>query len=972
MALVPTPQTALFTKTLPGVTETSYSGSVLKFMGCSVVSCTCSVGFNGSPSSLQVTLVEDVANGDAFTDPSVPSFAAFSLPKGGVGTVPIMSAPSGSILDPGDFNNSNAPFYFAGIVSSCREDIRNISGRTIQVSLVDPREVLGGVQCLLNGFALSQNLGGGTRYSNVYNVIDCFGYFDNGMTSDANEQGLSWNKIRECLLTSRVSMWGLSFEFYFVGDAFNDCPDWYRIDGDVVDLMSVVSKVCTDAGSDLVCISRLMDVSESPLIGPTIVVEFRSLPRTATNALTRAEVESFISDRSSIVSSASIAKEFRNEPTHSVIIGGRRNKNYVAYPTPYDSGLHLSSSGVESYELFDPDIKNRLFDLDGRSPGAIFPYWGMSPSGDVPLIEPFLSLDHIAVDTDAASFAKIKTRIPLCEILVDNFVVRDVSHDDVFLDGDGDADSRPFAYLNTYIIGASGGAAGFCRGLPLNTEILRASLISSYTFFNVYTAYYPDVANSLGFSSFAIDAFVSDVGGASNPTWVDIGKYFGGNAGLQHAASGLVGLTDNEIETYNKTSQLLDIFNNNLYQFVRKYAEENMGKRFLVALPRSEIMHRIWDGDPVPTREFRPQIEYTVQDRGYWEVVPDEFNGIGASGAMIDREEQIRRRFMAEDGRFYAMAIMDWKPKGNASFNSNGLNKAMFEDLPVSEFRPNRIAEGNPDYVCISCDVQQLVMRPDLALVSLPNAVDFDPTDTTTENNIYGAQDTWADDERLITYRSVSKMVKVLRQKIPAFATVWNGVTQKQRQIWIRRLIDLHADLGFDKEKVMDLKAVIIPLESTWVTYGPYYYDSLSAVGCTNLVIEDELVPWNFSRSYPWYANLDAAGADRLARSFADLQQMTSATMTCAGFPEFGPADHLVSGAYGNLTGITVNFGIGGITTTYDLSTYTARPGTYRKGDYDNLSRTRYDTRPRLPETENINITQYTERQDGITNQFFR
>src|SRR4051812_28341371 len=111
-----TPERSRVDKDTTGRSDAYGNGSVLKFMGASVLSSNMTLGFNGTASSLSLTLVEDTVNGDAFLFPEIPSLWAFSLPRGGVGA-PTLYNP-GVSLQPASFEGSNVPFYFCGICTN--------------------------------------------------------------------------------------------------------------------------------------------------------------------------------------------------------------------------------------------------------------------------------------------------------------------------------------------------------------------------------------------------------------------------------------------------------------------------------------------------------------------------------------------------------------------------------------------------------------------------------------------------------------------------------------------------------------------------------------------------------------------------------------------------------------------------------------------------------------------------------------
>lgn len=1009
MSIIYSPERSSISKQHKGISDSYGRDHVFKLLGCSVLSINCTAGFNGSSSSCSVTLVEDTEKGDLFIPPITPSLLAISMPRGGINSPTIYQ--DGMILNPDRVDNP-APFYFAGICNSYSIALRDIGGRTISVEIVDPRTILTGVQCILGSFMYSQTVGAGvsetdhgTIYSlginprtvDVNNIIDVFGYWNYGLDSEKNEYGMKWEKIREPIENIRVKLFDISFEFLFTGETFSNVPDFYRIDDQMIDIMALVQKVSSDSGSDLNIIAR--KVSHDSML-----IEFQGIKRKNQNSLARQEIANFVAVRSSIVESVRVGHEFRNEPTSSTIIGGMRNSNYLALPSLSFTEMHLNEDGFEDYTKFPADIKVRLFggvadipNEDGdpvpkdfaTMSGSIFPFWGFTPDDHAyPLIEPVLPLDHLVFDKIDNQTAKLKTRIPLCKISVKNFTVRFNPHETVFIDGDELFDDRPFAYLEEYVI-ADANLKGYLRGLPLNTEVLRAALVSESAFYDIYSLYYPDIADSMalpGLDCKGIKDYVDHAVDKTVDSPFPIESYLSKSKTVVNDIIQLPRDTDGNttktawdtISDPIKQESILSSYRKIIYQHVRQYAIDHLGKRFIVCLPKSEIMQRIWNNESVPTRPERPQIEYVVDDRGYWEIVPNEFDGIthdthsGSDGNVFtqDEEDQIRRKFMAEDGRFYPMVVMDWKPTGNINFNSNGKNKAMFQDFPVSEFRPNRIATSNPRYVFISCGVTQLKKRPDLAMVEMPAQITFDPT---VESAIFTQYDNGlADDENIATIAGLLKYFwyhyqksKDLQDTIDICANFSAMDSKKYASIvfkvWARKLYKIKSlpfTHSMSTEIIMDLKGIVIPLTSTIVPYGPWYYTYEKARGMVEPLIDESLVPWNFERSDPWYTNLDDAGFERLDRTLANIDYLDTASITVAGFPEFSLSDHL--GYNSNITGLSIDFSIGGIKTTYNLSTYSAKPGTFNKDEYDNVNKARIDTREKLPDPQNLAVTRET------------
>lgn len=984
MPNIPTPRAATASKTHSGDHDVSLSNGVLKFMGCSIINVTATNGYNTQPSSVSVTLVEDIENGDSFVSPDIPSIWAICLPEGGIGK-PVV----GPSLDIGSVNYYPNKFYFCGVCTSWSQIKRDAGGRTISINLVDPRELLSGVQCLMSGFSLSQNIGSGSsRYSNVENVIDVFGYYNYGMESDKNEFGMTWNKIKQVIESVRVSINDLWFEFRFTHSPFVDSPSWYRLDNDVIDLMSLVQKVSNDGGSDFVCIARKIGNNGA-------VVEFRGIRRTNKDPLTKTELTNFVNNRTSIVSNYRIGKEYRNEYTSNIILGGLKNKNYVALPSiPYHNTLaewnaikfdnisknkwSVDNNGnltLTAEHVVSSDSHSSGYYSDSKdyqmSCGSIFPFWGFAPqSTEYPLLEPFLPLEHLVFDSQVDKIAGIKNKIPNCRVAIKNLSVRQRSHDTMFLSYDADSDDRPVAVIDSVVLSDTK-PDGYIRGLPLNANILAAAIASKEAFMVVYYYYYPEISERLNLLSINLDELANE--DISNIK--DISRYIHLNKLLLKPTLDAVSHTKEEFKTkYLDTIKYISAwiaFHDVLYQKVKEYAMEHFGKRFLVYLPKSNIMQRIWAGLSVPTRKEKPEIEYVIDNLGFWEDIPEELDELASyqSEFTSPQESDIRKRFMSEDGRFYAMVAIDKYPVGLfntrsnspdfAGNSSNKINRVMLQDLPIDDFRPNRIAETSTNsYVFSSCSVTKASdARPDLAIVTMPGVIRFDPNDligddvkdTKTSGSNPESFKIYDEDAIDFLIRLIYSCPKLLEKisKTPIVTSggkIYTGV-RAYAELWapsLRNRINAVCVGPGNYEYLLDLKGIIIPLTSTWVTYGPWYATSDDAKGKVNIEKDDSLVPWNFvtpNNTNGWRSELDDAGKERLARTISVLDYVDNASITVAGFPEFPLANSL--GFNSNLTGMSIEYSAGGVRTTYNFATYNAKPGTFRKSDFDNLSKTR-------------------------------
>lgn len=952
-------------------------------MGATVTDVSLTQGFNGSASSLSFTLVEDIDNGDNFVSQAVPQLRAFSLPSGGI-DAPLFY-PSGYTMHPDSFTPSNVPFYFCGVLQGYKEDTNNTSGKKITGEIAGVDEVLRGVQCLLGGFALGQlnlfDASGAKRYDNVKNVIDVFGYYDYGMESNLNEFGMEWSKIKTCLENIRCTVFDMNFEFTFTGECFEDTPSWYRVKADIIDFVSLVNHVAKDGGSDVVYVARKTS-------SDTAVVEVRGMRRENDNVLAQSEINSFISARSDIVSFSQVGREFRNEPDSHIIMGGNRNKNYVAYPT-----RKTTFGNTGSIEEWPENPRIRFFGGGYTVPvfptgsvtknhtpevGSIIPYWGMTPSGQVPMAEPYLSLDHLSFrDT-----TNVQPKIPLLTIVESGITVRTRTHSDVFLTGDGASDTRPFGVIAGIRRNQASKNQGEIRGIPLNDEVMLASLIGEDFFYSIYKMYYPDIANDLLFPAFNFSGVLGlvtaleDAGHSDDEIIEYLQEYPIDNFSYQFQ------------ERTASNGGEIDEFNRLIYNAVAEFSDNVLGKKYTVCLPKSFIMNRIFNGQTVPTRIDKPDIEYVVDGLGYWETLPSEFDGLSNTVSGSLEERQILDKFMAEDGRFAPMFVMNLYPSGNGSIWSDGQTQVMLQDLPTSEYRPNLISQSVPDRVYISTNgIDQLVKRPDLAIVNVNGVVRFDPLDIMGGVNMTNFDspstallpDNVSETAWLLSRGQVAKFLwNWIRRSTEWRAvfgrlspTLTNSKLSTLVNRWTEQLVGL-IDNGQSTEslinglRVLDPEAIIIPLTSTWVSYGPWVATESEAKGMVEPTIISTLVPWNFERppsASGWDANLNAAGQEQLNRTISEMDYVDVAVIRCAGFPELGIASTM--GFNSNLSSVSVSFGVGGIETTYILSSYLRKPGTFRKTDFDNISELRFKNPTRLDDVRNINLSHVTESANG-------
>ena len=188
------------------------------FLGASITNFNCGVGWNGTESKLEVSLVEDRSNNDAFMPPDV-------------GT-------------PVYFNYEG--FKFGGILQNISESDGAGGAPLYTVSVVDPRVLLSGVQVILGEFS-EPVLG-------IPNIINVFGWYESqgfGL-SGSNGSGMSWSKIYDAidaiLNTGNTGVFSYGTAIQYKGNQFGidmrnlpTLPSWFRISG-TLSLMELIQQ----------------------------------------------------------------------------------------------------------------------------------------------------------------------------------------------------------------------------------------------------------------------------------------------------------------------------------------------------------------------------------------------------------------------------------------------------------------------------------------------------------------------------------------------------------------------------------------------------------------------------------------------------------------------------------------------------------------------------------------------------------
>lgn len=378
------------------------------FLGCSVESFTINIGLNEQQSELSVELVEDCAsvpdggNAKLFYDSSLNSSSTTGADPGflnpAVGS-PVYFRIGGS--------------EFSGIIQAWTKKNSESGKPKYSVRVTDPRQILEGTQIIINNY--SGGVGSCYNLINAFGFMEQFGAtcvpapfeptcsetFGDALGfggSGANEEGMQWNQLKLALsmllggypsLSNIYSPYGrlvfkgpsnsgyglmpADYNSVSIIDSFgggfhdgNVCyysvdlselpslPDDYRISGDSIGLMDVITQVCDAASHDYYI--ELLPIQNSQIK----IIKIRTISRASQPLLTT--LSTYVTDNGVIDSS--IGHELRNETT-TVFLSGAHKESFLEV-----------STGSEP----EGDCFPGLNDSEVR---RISPFMGLKANGDV-------------------------------------------------------------------------------------------------------------------------------------------------------------------------------------------------------------------------------------------------------------------------------------------------------------------------------------------------------------------------------------------------------------------------------------------------------------------------------------------------------------------------------------------------------------------------------------------------------------
>lgn len=344
----------------------------------------------------------------------------------------------------------------------------------------------------------------------------------------------------------------------------------------------------------------------------------------------------------------------------------------------------------------------------------------------------------------------------------------------------------------------------------------------------------------------------------------------------------------------NASKSIEDLSEENIsevYNFVNGIASQFYGRKYMVRLP--DVLGK-WDAD---TNTLTTSVEPT--DGAY---IPE----IYFSGAIVNNLLPANYdNFLLEDGRLQSYARYDNYTNYDFSDISTEDYVIWGSSLFVRTFLDDRLYFLNPTG-----------LQSPRAVINVPGLIRYkDPK--------VAKRDT------AIMYKSIYSKAYA-KAKTGGASDADADITAKAKATKLLSRLGSESVMMAEEALVKMPDFVAIPLKSNVDFYGPWY--SIGVDGKTEFEKDDTLVPWN----YGGYAQMNLAANARVSEALSSFIVGEGGSVEVPGMPARSLGDVLITnGPY--ITDISINFGQGGVTTTYRMQTWTPRFGKLSKAYQDRI-----------------------------------
>jgi hypothetical protein len=786
-----------------------------RFFNSSVTSFNTNIGWGNQTSQLTVNLVDDVSAGDAFSPPGIGTPCYFSYQG----------------------------FNFGGILQSYKT-LNSFSGKpTYEIILIDPRELLDGVQLIIDSF--------NGDVSAIPNLYNCYSYWENNTFGSAlvNDGGMPYEKIRDAFLTlhSLTPLQFKSYIFYVDLTELPSLPSYYRIGGGVhISLMEFISRICEDGGSDF--FFTMINVNGLNTIKLRVVSRYLE-PILGT-------IPTFISQNTNgQATSSDYGAELRNETTSRFLVGG-----------------NIESIYLQTQQNIEGDDPN-----ENLSDDTIIQFWGTDEFGNIIIPE---------IDENDE----------------DNFTF-----------------TLPSRLVNVVGVGET---------YPTDVKEMRAAL-GGQASWETY------LWSQNGINTSAHYKKASKVGLLSNLRQ-NITDFLTKNITTEAAFRAMDLRTLAPLTGYllNKSGDVKDPTESNivrLYNFVKAYADEFYGKKFLVRIP---TIQAALESD---TGIIRTNVE--PSDGGYldetaWPAainnnyLPTEIDKLTLEDTrivpyvrydniIVNNTQLIDISEVSEDNVVWETKYVRSSLRDINTFITD-LGGTPLDEAGNPVGGPGSRAQNTFAilYAFIKCELEPKIYYLNAATATSPRVVIKLPgrvMPLTDSDDFHG------------TLRAIFT-THIRNIGITTKATIDDMIKNVFNRFGSEQLLYGFAGLSLTPDLVG------APIKSNVDTYGPWH--ALGAIGKSDFQQETSLVPWN----YGGFTQMNLVAEAMVNQGLTFQQQAETGSIEIPGAPAANLGDVLISnGPY--VTNIGVSVGANGVTTSYRMETWTARFGKLARSNIDRVTR---------------------------------
>lgn len=869
-----------------------------RFFGLSIVNFTSSMGWGDSPSTCNITLVNDPSNGDFLITPIQGQPAEFAY----------------------------GSFVFGGIVKSFNRSDDFSASPLYTLVMEDPRELLSGVSLILSGYNGSVS---------VPNVMNIYGYLENtgGFGySRSNNAGIPWEKVKDSLIAltsgSSPSYGGAivlgNYSFRINLNNLPSLPSFYRITSPNISVLDFIREICDAANHDYFFTLEIINNVNY------IVLKTINRNEQPINGL----IEAFVLTTPG-AASKNVGYEFRNEITSKFLIGGSVSRMYGIEYTDNDD--------------YDP--------VTNPEDNTIWPFWGLKSESDV--------IDNVSVGADVIMGVgngdehtfTVDSRLLKSELIRNG----KIGMFDTYTMDIGELRAARYsqeaweAYLwfhNYNQFKLFDPDINLNRAnLPYARRVDKFSDGGDYSTYEVQQTTYGDrgeVRYILNYQFNRNEKFTTQVPGTEdviygipNPHWGKADRLgLIGGVILSQVALFVSSRTDEEMNKLTAQSfssmQRQDHENGitskeqeeniaRIYNFVKKYADEHYGKKWMVKVPAVSAYK---DSETNEIRYSHEPEDTGFIDESQWDdairenLLPFDVN-----------------RLTDTDGRFFAYVkfpkyvdydvtdkitnspnpIDDQKQAGRFNYTRSGRYYKRYYYLFDDISEDDKIDSEVYNSIFIKCEVDKNIYFEDVStqygprvVITMPGIVKIKHKDTNDVGVISnflkyekyrrnGSIELESDDEQII-----NNIVKSFGSD--AFL------------------------LGYEGYAFIPHFAAV-PLKSNILVYGPWY--ATGANGRTEFEQDDTLVPWN----YGGFSAMNNAANAKVTSAISLYNISEAGSVEYPDIPGLSLGDPLTNGG-SYVTEVTVSIdGSSGARTTYNLSTWTPHPYRMRKFLSDYISR---------------------------------